>query len=73
MPRPPAAPARLPRRAYSVQETADQLGVSRWTVYKMIQDGILAVVKTGPRRRDAIRVPATEIDRFLESRQEDAS
>lgn len=51
-----------PRRAaYSMQEAADLLGVSRSHVYNLAERGQLRLVRIG--RRTV--VPATEIDRLL--------
>ena len=53
--------AALPRLAFSMQETADILGVSYITVHRLLKRGKL-------RASDAIRnkvIPKTEIERFL--------
>jgi excisionase family DNA binding protein len=47
--------------AATVQETADMLGVSRWTVQRMIAAETIHSVKIGKSRR----IPHTEIDRIL--------
>lgn len=54
---------KLPRLAYTMQETAAMLGVSYITVWRLIQRGLL-------RSSTALRhklIPATEIQRFLNS------
>lgn len=51
----------LPRLAFSLQETADMLGVSYITVYRLIQRGKLKAC--GSLRTKLIA--KTEIDRFL--------
>jgi excisionase family DNA binding protein len=51
----------LPRLAYTMRETAEILGVSYITVYRLLKRGKL-------RASDAIRskvIPRTEIERFL--------
>lgn len=53
-----AAPA---RRAYSPGEAAAVLGIGRTTVYQLVSEGRLRVVKIGVRTL----IPATEIDRLL--------
>ena len=64
---PPAAlasgtPEGLPRLAYTTRETAEILGVSYLTVYRLMQRGLL-------RGSSAVRtklIPRREIERFLE-------
>jgi excisionase family DNA binding protein len=58
--KPPHIPPQ-PRLAYSIDETASMLGVSRPTLYKMIWRAELRTVKVGSRRL----VPASELDRLL--------
>jgi excisionase family DNA binding protein len=51
----------LQRKAYSIRETAELLGISYLSVYRLIQRGLL-------KASNALRkkmIPATEIDRFL--------
>jgi len=55
----------LPRRAASVRETAEMLGVSRWTVQRMIAAQTISSVKIGRSRR----IPCSEIDRILAGRE----
>ncbi|MBI5387809.1 MAG: helix-turn-helix domain-containing protein [Verrucomicrobia bacterium] len=55
------ASQQLPRLAYTMRETAEILGVSYITVWRLLQRGKL-------RASDAIRnkiIPRTEIERFL--------
>lgn len=59
-----AQPVReLPRLAFSLQETADMLGLSYITVYRLVQRGKLK--SSGPLRTKIIA--KTEIDRFLKA------
>jgi excisionase family DNA binding protein len=54
-------PAKLPRLAFSVNETAQQLGVTPITVYRLIQRGKL-------RASSVLRhklIPVTEIQKLL--------
>ena len=51
----------MSKRVLSVTETAETLGVSRPTVYKMIQDGGFPAVKL--RRRTV--VPIAELDEWI--------
>ena len=51
----------LPRLAFSLQETADMLGLSYITVYRLVQRGKLK--SSGPLRTKLIT--KLEIDRFL--------
>ena len=61
----PVAPTGLPRRAVTVPEAAAQLGVSRWTVYRMVRDGYLVSVKLGPRPGDTMRITVDSIEALL--------
>jgi excisionase family DNA binding protein len=49
------------RRAFSVQEVADQLGVSRGTVHRLIATGSLRAIKLGR----IFRIEATEVDALI--------
>ena len=49
------------RRALSIKETADTLGLSRSTAYRLIAEGKLATLKIGGRRL----VPVAAIDVLL--------
>ncbi len=51
----------VPRLAYSMQETADLLGVSYFTIHRLIKRGLL---KSSNALRHKL-IPATEIERFL--------
>jgi excisionase family DNA binding protein len=50
------------RRALSVMETARAVGLSRATIYRLIEQNRLATVKIGSRRL----VPVTALDNLLE-------
>jgi excisionase family DNA binding protein len=50
------------RRALSVQEAARALGISRASLYRLVQQKRLATVKIGSRRL----VPVTALDNLLE-------
>lgn len=50
------------RRALSVAEAARTIGLSRATVYRLVQQKRLATVKIGSRRL----VPVTALDNLLE-------
>ncbi len=55
--------ATLPKMAYTMQETADVLGVSYITVHRLLKRGLL-------RSSSALRhkiIPISEIERFLRS------
>ena len=58
----------MERRTISVAETAIVLGVSRPTVYKMIQDGGFQAVKL--RRRTVI--PIVELDEWIRAQSQKA-
>ncbi len=51
----------LPRLAYTMQETADILGVSYITVHRLLKHGLL---KCSSAVRHKL-IPASEIERFL--------
>lgn len=51
----------VPRTAFSVDEAAASLGLSRVTIYELMKTGALRAVKVGRRTL----VTAAEIDRFL--------
>jgi excisionase family DNA binding protein len=50
------------RKALSVKETARAVGISRATVYRLVQQKRLATVKIGSRRL----VPVSALDNLLE-------
>jgi excisionase family DNA binding protein len=50
------------RKALSVNETARAVGISRATIYRLVQQNRLATVKIGARRL----VPVAAIDALLE-------
>ena len=56
-----------PRPVLSIPEAGEQLGVSRMTIYRLLQDGQLERLKIG--RRAFIR--RTELDRFLDEASTD--
>ena len=60
----PAQPAQGNRAAapYTPAEAAAKLRLSPWTIYRMLQNGELR----GRRFRNVWRIPAREIDAFLE-------
>ncbi len=49
------------KKAYSVAEAAEELGVSQWLVREAIRRGEIRSIRIGKR----IIIPAAEIDRFL--------
>ncbi|MGB6487552.1 MAG: helix-turn-helix domain-containing protein [Steroidobacteraceae bacterium] len=51
----------LPRVAYSIDETAAMLGISRWSTYQLIKRGDLRPVRIGARQR----VPAEQLERLV--------
>jgi excisionase family DNA binding protein len=51
----------LPRQAYTMQETADILGISYMTVHRLLKRGLL---KSSSALRHKL-IPASEIERFL--------
>jgi len=55
------APAILPRMGYSVDETAQMLGINQGTVYRLLQRGLL---RSASGLRTKV-IPLKEIERFL--------
>lgn len=56
-----ARPNTTPRTAYSLDEAARSLGLSRRTLYTLMRDGTLRTVTLGRRRL----VPADELERLV--------
>ncbi len=54
----------VPRKAFTVSEVAQSVGVSVSTVRKWIDDGLLAAFQQGT----VLRITAAELDRFLEGK-----
>jgi excisionase family DNA binding protein len=55
-------------RLLKVEEVADLIGVSRRTVYALIQAGFLETVNVGSAARPRLRVTPAEMDRFIAER-----
>lgn len=51
----------VPRRAYSVGEAAQSLGICRRTVYELMERGQLSTITLGRRRL----VPVSELERLV--------
>ena len=58
----------VPRTAYSLDEAAQSLGLSRRTLYGLMDRGQLTTVKLGKRRL----VPAAELERLVSTHTEAA-
>jgi excisionase family DNA binding protein len=56
------------KRVFSVAETAEVLGLSRNSVYRLAQAGKIRTAKTGVRR---VLLPREEIERLLRGSDED--
>ena len=61
---PPAQTAQTERLAYSVQESADMLGVNYFSVYRLIQRGKLKVCRA---LRGKLLVPRSELLKLLKT------
>jgi excisionase family DNA binding protein len=61
---PPPIPAETERLAYSIQESADLLGVDYFSVYRLIQRGKLRSCRA---LRGKLLVPRSELLRLLKS------
>jgi excisionase family DNA binding protein len=60
-PPPPPAPERTPRLAYSIKDAATALGLSRTTLYKLINTGDLRTLRIAGRRL----IQAADIEAML--------
>ncbi len=58
----------VPRTAYSLDEAARSLGLSRRTLYDLMDRGQLTTVKLGKRRL----VPAAELERLVSTQNQAA-
>ena len=58
----------VPRTAYSLDEAAQSLGLSRRTLYDLMDRGQLTTVKLGKRRL----VPAAELERLVSTQNQAA-
>lgn len=56
------APQKQERRALSIKEAAEACGLSRATMYRLLNDGKLTTIKVGARRL----VPVASIDALLD-------
>lgn len=59
----PVRRERVPRRALRVPEAAEALGISRSSLYALLRSGKLGYCRIAG---GSVRIPAAEIDRFLE-------
>lgn len=67
------ADAPITRLAYSPDETADLLGVSRATIYRMVENGTLPykrIKAQGKGQRERIIIPAAALSRWLSNTDE---
>ena len=62
-----AATDERPQKPYTVSEAARLLKVSRPTLYRLFEDGILTKLKI----RNATRIPASEVNRLMVGGKED--
>jgi len=62
--KPSESPAPRERLAYSIQESAEMLGVNYFSVYRLIQRGKLKVCRA---LRGKLLVPRTELLKLLET------
>lgn len=49
----------------TVQEVSDILRISRRTVYTLIDEGVIRVIKVVDKNKSAIRIPLSEIERII--------
>ncbi len=59
--------ATAPPKLLTVEQVADRLQVSRWSVYRRVAEGQLPAMKLGDGPRSPIRVDADELDQWLRS------
>ena len=62
----PPNPTQPERLAYSIQETADMLGVNYFSIYRLIQRGKLKVCRA---LRGKLLVPRTELLKLLQTEE----
>ena len=56
---------KMPDRLLKPKEAAAELGVSVWTIYRLIMKGDLAAVRVGR----LLRIPESSIDAYLDLRR----
>ena len=49
---------------YSIQEFADKLGVSHWTIRRAIKNGRISTFRAGSTEKSAYRIAHSEIERL---------
>lgn len=54
----------LERKAYSATEVASLLGITRESVYRMVREGRIRVVRIGQGHRE-FRIPASVLEAYL--------
>lgn len=64
---PKAIPKQPNRLAYTVEETAQLLGLSPATVYRMIYNGRIPFKRTGKGEKNRIIIPAAALEKWLNS------
>jgi excisionase family DNA binding protein len=61
----------LDKACYSVAEAAAELGLSPWSVYRLVSQKKLVPLRPGPGRRK-ITIPKDELERYILSSRGDA-
>ena len=54
-----------PQKLLTVSEVAQQLRLSKWSVYRRISEGSLPAVRVGSSPRAPLRVDATELAQYV--------
>jgi excisionase family DNA binding protein len=50
-----------------VEEVAERLQLSLWSVYRLVESEMLPAIRLGPGKRAPIRVDADELEEWLRS------
>jgi len=58
------------RLAYTIEETAQLLGLSPATVYRMVYDGRIPFKRTGREKKSRIIIPAAALEKWLNNADE---
>ena len=54
----------MTQQLLTIDQACARLGVSRWTIYKLFEEGAIRRVKLGPR---TARIPVADLDAYVES------
>lgn len=63
---PPVTDNRDEPRTLNVRQVGEELGISDYTVQKLIQSGLLAAMDIGTGRRSHFRIKRADLDAYVE-------